>query len=314
MEKKESKVLPLLSLIFGIASLLTSCIIFVSLPSAVASIVLAIISFVKKKPVPMPIIGLFCSFGSIVAVIVIALVGTTISTALSSNGIIESAKEASEKNSSILEKEEDIFDDLESENIESKIEENKIENTVIENIAIDNTTSSINQEVSDDWKNGEFIFDGKKYKLFDQYSNFELAGWTFDMKDYGYDDSYVLNSNQKTFSTIYLENDNHDARVSIGLINNNSTVSTIKQCAIWSFDVANSFAKNPVEFTLAKGIKNGSTLADVKAAYGEPDDTYYSESLKYWVYTYDNELKPKLRLTIYEDISKGLTEFEYSHY
>ncbi|MBE5820036.1 MAG: hypothetical protein E7310_04410 [Clostridiales bacterium] len=309
MEKKESKVLPLLSLIFGIASLLTSCIIFVSLPSAVASIVLAIISFVKKKPVPMPIIGLFCSFGSIIAVIVIALVGTTISTALSSNGIIESAKEASEKTLSTLQEEEDIFNDLESKNSVSKIEENVIENT-----SIDNTTSSVNQEVPSDWKSGEFIFDGKKYKLFDKYSNFELAGWSFDMAKYGYDDSYVLNSKQKTYGTIDLENSNYDADIWIGLINNESTVSTIKQCAIWSFDVDNAFADKPVSFTLANGIKNGSTLAEVKAAYGEPSDTYYADSLNYWEYTYETESNLELRLTIYDDITKGLTSFVYKQY
>lgn len=312
MEKKQSNLLPLLALIFGIASLLTSFTVILGALCGLTSIILSIISLVKKKPVPMPIIGLICSFIGIVTSVFVLLIATTLTVSLSDNSIFNKAQEALKANQSIIDAEKEAQDKLnEILNEHLTTEANVLSNEITESNIVENTTTA---DISDDWKNGEFIFDGKKYKLFDQYYNFELAGWSFDMAKYGYDDSYVLNSKQKTYGTMDLENANYDADIWIGLVNDESTVSTIKQCAIWSFDVDNAYADKPVSFTLAKGIKNGSTLEEVQLAYGEPDSKYYSESLKYWEYTYNNDLEPQLRLTIYDDNSKGLTSFVYQHY
>lgn len=311
MEKKESKALPILALIFGIASLLTSCTVILGSLCGVASIILAIISLAKKKPALMPVVGLICSsFGiviSLIMIIAIKMGGVNFNFWIKpSSNLTTSINNESEQE----EVKEDNFFKVENEStINNEEEKESVENSII------NTNVEFgNNNISNDWKDAEFIFDGKKYKLFDKYSNLELAGWSFDMEKYGYDDSYILNSKQSTFTTISLEKNPYDAYVYIGLINDEDTVSTIKKCAIWSIDVDNAYADQPVEFTLAKGIKNGSTLAEVKAAYGEPSESYHSESLKYWTYTYDNDLEPQLRLTIYEDDSKGLTSFEYKHY
>lgn len=169
--------------------------------------------------------------------------------------------------------------------------------------------------ISDDWKDCEFIFNNKAYKLYLPYSDLKNDGWTFDLADYGYSNGYVMNPGNKVSGTIDLENPNFDSDVSIGFINDSNTIKDITECNIWSFEVDNTFVdddETPVSFTLSKGIHNGSSLQDVVNAYGEPKDTYRSDSLGYWSYTYQDGYSKYLRLTIYDD--KGVTAFSYDMY
>lgn len=121
-----------------------------------------------------------------------------------------------------------------------------------------------------------------------------------------------MNKGDKVTGTIHLKNPNFDSDVTIGIMNNSDTPKDITQCKVWTIDVDNAFADKPVNFTLPNGIHNGSTLEDVKKAYGEPKDTYRSDSLGYWNYTYQDEYSKYFKLTIYDD--KGVTAFSYDIY
>lgn len=178
----------------------------------------------------------------------------------------------------------------------------------------ENTTATT--PVSGDWKSGEFTFDGKSYKINDDYTKFKANGWYIDLSKAGYEDGYILNKNQKVYSTIDFLNDNYkDADVRVGFINLGDKAVDITETQVWAITVDNKYSDTPVDFTLPGGIKSGSTLAEVEAAYGKPTeegDIYRSEDLGYTTYTYDNDLEPELRLTIWDDV--GLTKFEYKIY
>lgn len=177
-------------------------------------------------------------------------------------------------------------------------------------------TTTTTAPASGDWKSAEFTFDGKSYKINDDYTKFKANGWYVDMAKAGYEDGYILNKNQKVYSTVPFLNDNFkDANVRVGFINLGEKAVDITETQIWAITVDNKYSDTPVNFTLPGGIKNGSTLAEVEAAYGKPtdeDDIYRSEDLGYTTYTYDNDLEPELRLTIWDE--GGLTKFEYKIY
>lgn len=178
----------------------------------------------------------------------------------------------------------------------------------------ENTTATA--PTSGDWKSAEFTFDGKSYKINDDYAKFKANGWYIDLTKSGYEDGYILNKNQKVYSTVNFLNDNYKkANVRVGFINLGDKAVDITETQIWAITVDNKYSDTPVDFTLPGGIKNGSTLAEVEAAYGKPtdeSDIYRSEDLGYTTYTYDNDLEPELRLTIWDE--GGLTKFEYKIY
>jgi hypothetical protein len=159
------------------------------------------------------------------------------------------------------------------------------------------------QKLSNDWKDLEFTMDGKAYKLFFDFTQLKDNGWDFDLSDYGYD-SYIMNSGDQITGTIDLENSKYDSEITVGFINTDKKQKDIKKCKIWTFDINNRFAKNPVTFTLPGGIKEGSTLKEVVKAYGKPEDTYRSDDLGYWVYTYSSNYDMYFKLEI--DDKKGV--------
>lgn len=171
--------------------------------------------------------------------------------------------------------------------------------------------------VSADWRDFQFAFDGQVYTMPIDYKTIADAGWTFDIADYGYEDGYVLNSGDKTTSTIDLENDKYeDVDVSIGMTNTGDKACDITEGQMWAFGCDITFTDDDEprpEIELPGGLTWGSTVEDVIAAYGEPEDEpYYSESLGYYSYEYETEDYNKLSLIVYKD--KGLTEFDFRIY
>lgn len=153
------------------------------------------------------------------------------------------------------------------------------------------------QELSEDWKDLEFKMDDEVYKLFFDFKQLKDNGWDFDLSDYGYD-SYIMNSGDTIHGTIELENTKYDSKITVGFINTDKKQKDVKQCKIWSIDISNKYAKNPVSFALPCGIKSGSTLKEVEKAYGKPDDIYRSKDLGYCVYTYSSDYKMHFKVQI----------------
>lgn len=297
MEKKESKVLPLLSLLFGIASMLLSCILFLSLPLAVTSIILAIISFVKKKPVPMPIIGLLCSFGGITATIIIALVGTTITAALGSNSIFESAKEASEKTLSTIEEEEDIFNKLESYDITTEVENNVVENNVVENNNVENK-----EELS----LLEACVNGITIKFPATKENFANTGWTWN-------ENYANKMIDSGYTTSGGRIGSYPGGVVVSVVNNSNEIKKIQDCTI---DDATFY--NPKDgssnVTFIGGINYNSTESEVKSTmdllgYKNVKISNYDTSSYYTYFLNDdqNEYKNKIEFNFYNGVISSIS-------
>ncbi len=113
-----------------------------------------------------------------------------------------------------------------------------------------------------------------------------------------------MNSGDKVTGTIDLKNKTYDSEITVGFINTDKKAKDIKKCKIWTIDINNRFAKNPVTFDLPGGIKSGSTLKEVEKAYGKPNDTYRSDDLGYWVYTYSSNYDRYFKLEI--DDKKGV--------
>lgn len=73
-KKKKSNVLGIISLILGILSILTSCVIFVAIPFAVAALITGIIALFTNRTKAMPIIGVILSVLAIVVSIIVTIV------------------------------------------------------------------------------------------------------------------------------------------------------------------------------------------------------------------------------------------------
>lgn len=213
----------------------------------------------------------------------------------------------------------DVVTDKDSENDgdeEKEKTEDKKSDTGIIATNKSNTTNEETAELSDDWKSLEFILAGQKYKLNTDYKNLIDNGWSVDFAGLGYADGYILNKNDKTYSTTDLENEDYsDARVNIGFINLGESARDVSECQFWAISVDNTYTDTPVDFELPGGIKNGSTLAEVEAAYGIPEDEndiYISDSLGYRVYSYSYDYEIHFDLTISD--TEGVTGFDYKIY
>lgn len=228
----------------------------------------------------------------------------------------EDDKKSSKKNTTNTSKEEDknTSKNKTSNSTFGKKDKNETNSTNTEK-----TEKTTNSTISSDWKSGEFIFDGASYKLNGDYKKFVDNGWSVDLSKYGYEDGYILNKNDKTYSTVSLENSKYEkAYVSIGFINLSDSAKDVSESQVWAISVDNYGSyRTQVDFELPGGIKYGSTLEEVEKAYGKPEDEsdiYRSDSLNYTTYTYDSSEKntPQLRLTIYDD--GGVTAFDYKIY
>ena len=180
----------------------------------------------------------------------------------------------------------------------------------------DDDSNDINDDAStslpSDWKSMQFIFDGNKYTLISPYATFKNNGWELDLNKLGKPDGYIVKPNTRVLSTVQLYNSKYsDSWITVGFINSGTVDKDITECDVWSFGVRNTYSKSPISFELPGGIKNGSTHAEVEAAYGklEEKDMYRSESLKYTTYNYNYDLNKYLKLTVYDD--GGLKEFSY---
>lgn len=176
--------------------------------------------------------------------------------------------------------------------------------------------------LSDDWKDLDIAIDGVVYQFPYDYDKLVENGWAMDLAEYGYEDGYVLNKDDQTYSTISLYNERYGGNswsafsIWCGFENFADKVQDITECDLWSIqldimDGWEPFVNYPT-VQIAKGITFGSTKEDVIAAFGEPDDIYEATEYGYVVYDYSNDYKECMSLTIYDDY--GVTCIDLSRY
>lgn len=142
------------------------------------------------------------------------------------------------------------------------------------------------------------VIDGVLYKSEDPYSLLVENGWDFDFEDYNIDEDYVLNKGEYIYATVHLKNpakyggDYANPEITIGFINNADTVKALKECSIHGIEVDGSYgfrrfeddpnrAVSCYDFEIIKGLRRGSSMEEVKAAWGEPEDVYVADGDDY---------------------------------
>lgn len=164
-----------------------------------------------------------------------------------------------------------------------------------------------------DWSTFQFTIDGKTYQIPFAYSDLS-SDWSFNLADYGYENGYVTNSGDKQSCTIAVSNPNYDMDFSIGTINMTDSTQDITQNNIWAVSLDTSYADTYPTVTLPGGITWGSSLDEILAAYGKPeDDPYYSTEFQYYsLYYYTSDSNKQMNLEVYVD--GGLKAFRMEDY
>ena len=169
----------------------------------------------------------------------------------------------------------------------------------------------IKTDVDKKWEKGEFKLDNNKYALKINYKYLEKNNWKIDQKKYNFN-NINLSHLGKTSVSIPIVNEKNDSNIIIGLYNDDKRPLELTKCNIWGITIDNTYATNPINFTLAKNIKNGSKLEEIIKAYGKLTEDKISKenNLTTMHYQYDNSVY--LDLTVNDE--KGLIKFSYKSY
>jgi hypothetical protein len=141
------------------------------------------------------------------------------------------------------------------------------------------------------------------------------------MEEYGYEDGYILNKGDRTYSTIEMHNENYgydydSFLIYCGFQNFGKKPVDITKCDLWSIELNTMSGFEKIEncpaVTIAKGITFGSTEAEVIAAFGECDDIYNADEYGYKTYEYNDNYEKYLTITIFDDY--GVTSIEMQSY
>lgn len=178
-----------------------------------------------------------------------------------------------------------------------------------------------NGKVSDEWTDMDIMIDGVVYKFPYDYDALQENGWSFDVAEYGYEDGYILNKGDQTYSTFELYNEKYgydydSFSIYCGFQNFGKKPVDITECDLWSIelDIMDGFdplAKHP-SVVIANGITFGSTEEDVLNAFGECDDIYSSKEFGYKTYEYNYGYDKFLTITIFDEY--GVTAIEFQSY
>ncbi|MGN1480687.1 hypothetical protein [Porcipelethomonas sp.] len=205
----------------------------------------------------------------------------------------ESEDENSDKESSEAEESEDENSDKESSEAEEESE--------------DESTSSeeVSANLSDDIFNFEIALDGEVYSIPMSYKDFTENGWILDG-----DDTEKLKGNQYTLSEVF---EKEDFKISCQIINLDDDEKPLSECYIGKISI-DSYDLKDTNHTaeILNGIKvNVSSMDNVDASLGEPDDKYEGDSII--IYTYKKELYSEIKIT-FDTQTKIVTEIEMQNF
>lgn len=144
------------------------------------------------------------------------------------------------------------------------------------------TAASAGAPLSDDLYSFQMKLDGKIYQFPMSYADFIACGW-----EYQGDETLTFAPDQYSPSEVFKKG---DLEIYVSIINLGIDTEPVTECLVgglsideWQFEAA---PRTSIE--LPKGIVYGkSTLEDIKAAYGEPSDTYEGELYTKVTYEYD---------------------------
>ena len=150
-------------------------------------------------------------------------------------------------------------------------------------------------ELSDDLYSFQVSIGGTVYQLPMAFDELEAQGWTISKSD---DPEDMVPSNSYT----YVRFNKGENTITADVINFAINEMPVKQCLIGSIEVdANyDFNAESTPVLLPKGIEVGkSNLDDIKAAYGEPSDSYEGDS--YVKVTYERDIYERIEMYVYKE-------------
>lgn len=140
---------------------------------------------------------------------------------------------------------------------------------------------------------GDFVFEleGYTYQLPVSYADFVSTGWSVSSNSsVGEDDLIAANSYE------YVRVTNGAVEIYAYIYNASGNTKAVKDCNIGGIEI---FAKNNLDFQLAKGITCLSTVEEITAAYGAPASSNQGDDYTSLRYTLDSDVKAEVYFMIY---------------
>lgn len=150
--------------------------------------------------------------------------------------------------------------------------------------------------LSDDLYSFQLEYQGELYQLPMAYSDFTEQGWVLSE----YDDPEMMVGTNSYTSIGFVKG---DLSIRADVINFGINEAPVEECLIGGISIDEGYSDtdlSSVSIVLPKGIRMGEAdLEDIKAAYGEPSDTYEGDN--YVKVTYERDLYQEVELYVYQD-------------
>ena len=150
------------------------------------------------------------------------------------------------------------------------------------------------------WSDMIFAIEEKTYRLPFSYQDIKDE-WYFN-EDYGFDDSFLTEPGEGRYCSIDLDSDIYDMDLMVGTINSSASTKPITRNNIWAIGMSIEACKSYPSLLLPKGITWGSSLDEIKAAYGEPQEVPdYETDTEYCTIEYSLDYEYYMTLVIYDE-------------
>lgn len=181
-----------------------------------------------------------------------------------------------------------------------------------------NADNAINL-LTDAWEHVVFQLAAQNYSLPFSYARISTE-WTFDLADYGYDETFRLQPGERTTATVELTNPAVDYLMIVGFYNPYDVPVSIEESKIWSVSFDLSATESEVLPLLPANITKGAPIVDVIILYDTPEtpfsyndetgtyDLYYQFGENRFEYGYDKYV------TLFIDAEDGLAKFIIQNY
>jgi hypothetical protein len=223
-------------------------------------------------------------------------------------GVAEQITSAAEE----VDKSESLLDSTEPVNSEEAKEEESVETDTEESVEADTTVDGeenaetksgvesrsdleypfiepiIPEEMSIDINSLEFALNGKVFKMPVYYQDFLAEGWECDVDI----SAEMLGSGFMTIGNPSIEK-GKTSLAGVNFMNYGETESPLTACHIKGFAFFyDRYGSTETSFVLPGGIHIGSTIEDIKAAYGEPTETNeIGETIDELTYQFSDDYK-----------------------
>lgn len=118
-------------------------------------------------------------------------------------------------------------------------------------------------DLSSNWKDMQFLLGGKLYKVPFTYIELASEGWSY------IDAAENVNAGAK-LPSIPLANPYYNNQTSIGIVNNLDRAADGSECTVYKFEMNIKESLSVDEIHIAGGLRWGSSMDEIKSAWGDP--------------------------------------------